>query len=626
MDTTRTIKKVKGGVQDLLLGKGRVLQERAGGTYEIDRLDVPITVDSIAEMEALDTEHYTRARVYADEVTFDDYIYSAADTKWHLSANSVLSVGTIADLRNLEPTVDGQQINLLGHTVAGVGGGVFYYDASDTTSADNNGTIIITSSGKRWKRKLTDRVPTVLDFGALGKGAGFPDSEAFQNAANNGNFHIPRFGDEYYLVGGLTVPAKTIVTGERKFVYTAWSPNNIRGAGAVVYDTSEPTFISWGDGCEINLCAFHGVDKSRDFLDDGSGGGGFRMFQTDVFRCKFGFGRAAGTGNSRLLQCHFSGNSTGIVGLTDGHVYMCEINANDYAGIRISTGNNATTYIGNKVEWNSTYGFQIYGTNFFNIITGGVIDRNGLAGISVMHEAVLQVSDVLLWRNARFAEDDPSEDCHIRLGGQVKSVQFSNVKTRSGVGDSGEGYNSPASAVVAYANQNEIDSITGCDFTGAVSRVFNLSTGGKLNIKACAGNVMDGLPLSAYYYPTFEKVSATTGVVVVGDVVGREVINQYTVPTEVVFDSLPKLEKYSVKTYEVTISTRASTGTIGTSRLLLLMAREGGGASVYVKDVASTTLSLPVTATASTEGDSMTLTLDPSTGNYKSSVTVTYAS
>lgn len=192
MATTRTVKKSKGGVQDLLLGKGTQNQDRAGGTYAIDKLDIPVTTDTVAEMQALDVEDFTRARVYSDTATFEDYIYDAADITgvssdtgngtWHkvvpegteaeLTTGTevkqrwwsprtlahwvvqlfIRNVNTIADLRNLEPLIDGQQLSLLGHTNPGLGGGTFYYDASDTTSADNNGTTIVTAGAKRWKR------------------------------------------------------------------------------------------------------------------------------------------------------------------------------------------------------------------------------------------------------------------------------------------------------------------------------------------------------------------------------------------------------------------------------------------------------------------------------------------
>ena len=79
-------------------------------------------------------------------------------------------VDTIANLRLLKPSFDGQQVDVLGHTLAGIGDGQFYYDPDDTTSADNNGTVIVTSSGERWKRILNGYVSPEM-FGALYSGA-----------------------------------------------------------------------------------------------------------------------------------------------------------------------------------------------------------------------------------------------------------------------------------------------------------------------------------------------------------------------------------------------------------------------------------------------------------------------
>jgi hypothetical protein len=83
-----------------------------------------------------------------------------------VSVLSLVEVATIALLRAIEPTINGQQISLLGHTLAGFGGGTFYYDASDTTSADNNGTVIVTPGDKRWKRLVKNSYP-ITDFGAI---------------------------------------------------------------------------------------------------------------------------------------------------------------------------------------------------------------------------------------------------------------------------------------------------------------------------------------------------------------------------------------------------------------------------------------------------------------------------
>ncbi|WP_188317995.1 phage tailspike protein [Salmonella enterica] len=59
----------------------------------------------------------------------------------------------INDLRMIEPTIESQLINVIEHSDGvGIGGGFFEYDSIDNTSADDDGMIIVTPSGKRWKR------------------------------------------------------------------------------------------------------------------------------------------------------------------------------------------------------------------------------------------------------------------------------------------------------------------------------------------------------------------------------------------------------------------------------------------------------------------------------------------
>lgn len=68
--------------------------------------------------------------------------------------DTILVLVTVAGLRLTEPSYNGQIVKLLGHTTAGIGGGDFRADLSDTTTADDDGITIVTSGGKRWKRIL----------------------------------------------------------------------------------------------------------------------------------------------------------------------------------------------------------------------------------------------------------------------------------------------------------------------------------------------------------------------------------------------------------------------------------------------------------------------------------------
>lgn len=74
---------------------------------------------------------------------------------------AVTAIATIAILRTTEPVYNGQIITLLGHTTAGVGGGDFRHDLSDTSTDDNNFTIV-TAGGKRWKRIIEENGTNIL--------------------------------------------------------------------------------------------------------------------------------------------------------------------------------------------------------------------------------------------------------------------------------------------------------------------------------------------------------------------------------------------------------------------------------------------------------------------------------
>ena len=76
-----------------------------------------------------------------------------------------LPVENVVKLREFEPTVDGQECRLSGHTVKGIGGGDFYAILNDMGGVDNNGTKFMTAGGHSWNRKVVDTI-TPQDFGA----------------------------------------------------------------------------------------------------------------------------------------------------------------------------------------------------------------------------------------------------------------------------------------------------------------------------------------------------------------------------------------------------------------------------------------------------------------------------
>ncbi|MHB4163720.1 phage tail fiber protein [Klebsiella pneumoniae] len=117
---------------------------------------------------------------------------SAADVMIELASSDGFKwLGRCSDvgaLRLLEPTFSGQIIPVVSYhagwsavSSAPVGGGDFYYDANDTTSADDGVMVFVTGGGRRWKR-ITDDI-TLEMAGAYGDGVN-DDTVYLQRAFN----------------------------------------------------------------------------------------------------------------------------------------------------------------------------------------------------------------------------------------------------------------------------------------------------------------------------------------------------------------------------------------------------------------------------------------------------------
>ncbi len=85
---------------------------------------------------------------------------------------SFVTLNSIGALRALEPNLHGEIAEVLSwQEGTGYGGGIFTYDMSDKSTAEDYGVTIVTAKGARWKRYLAKpSALSVVDFGAIPDG------------------------------------------------------------------------------------------------------------------------------------------------------------------------------------------------------------------------------------------------------------------------------------------------------------------------------------------------------------------------------------------------------------------------------------------------------------------------
>lgn len=128
-----------------------ILKNAAGATiWDRDNVSTAPTLDDLSGSDGASFIGY-------DDATLDVFLKDRL--------NRV--VDTIAALRGLDKTKYTRAF-VTGYYGAGDGGGgAYWYDSGDTTSADNGGSVIVATDSARWKLSETDRF-SVKQFGAKG--------------------------------------------------------------------------------------------------------------------------------------------------------------------------------------------------------------------------------------------------------------------------------------------------------------------------------------------------------------------------------------------------------------------------------------------------------------------------
>lgn len=119
--------------EDIAYGEGVITQARGGVNVDVNQVRTIVPVNSLVELNALDTTKFTKAILFSGTaVTIYNY-YSGA---WNKGTSEVQ---TLNELRSM-PAVAGMSVTVKGHTSFGIGGGNF--DTFNGTVVDDNGDKI----------------------------------------------------------------------------------------------------------------------------------------------------------------------------------------------------------------------------------------------------------------------------------------------------------------------------------------------------------------------------------------------------------------------------------------------------------------------------------------------------
>ena len=300
------------------------------------------------------------------------------------------SVANIAALRAATTTsLTPGQVLVDGYfTGADGGGGLFWYNSTDTTTADNSGTIIVDASSRRWYRVVQDAAFNLDWFGGTATTADCSSAIKLALAAMKGpggtvvisgarsfgseiDFTFPS-GRFSLTVQGIGAEASSMTwAGTNGFTCFASNP-----AHTVHFrDISIVTSSSLGfSGVTLNNSVQGGIFGQNDFTRvtfRGADGGGASNGWTTALS-------VVGWGNITYETCLFYGNSTanGTTGLsvagvpTGGFKYSLIHNLSNCGFFNLGIGFSYGTYV---------QGVQIVNCNFTNGTTDVYLPTGGAA-------------------------------------------------------------------------------------------------------------------------------------------------------------------------------------------------------------------------------------------------------
>lgn len=252
--------------------------------------------------------------------------------------------------------------------------GVFFYDAGDTTSADNGGTIIVGSDLRRWKRYYNNFVLPEW-FGAVADDS-TDSSQAFVSAFSTGS--------PIFTTGKYVVRQRFVVTGPVSLIGITRQQSSLRwpsdapSAGISVTAQTLEDQITYMDIDLINQCLNSGSDSFLFATWAGLTGYSVTTYFTNKFVMVRSLARCDGDGRARKM-CEVQNLYGGLL----EHTYLI---GNPKIGIDSQTTAYRTTHgfhASHDGVATNTVGMKLYDVHSYSVRDACTIDE--VEGVEIQH-------------------------------------------------------------------------------------------------------------------------------------------------------------------------------------------------------------------------------------------------
>jgi len=276
----------------------------------------------------------------------------AASTGASLIGGGGQVVDSITALRALLKTSPSKHALTTGYYAAGDGGSsTYWYDASDTTSLDNGGTVIVATDGGRWKL-WRDQVVSIKQFGAKGDDA-TNDTAAFNAAFAAG---VRLYGPAGTYKCNAIATSRVIFQGDGS--HSTFIKPFSTATAAITYRFQDGSWY------------YHSEFRDVSFISSGKVGIGFAFGQSIIANY------SAGDEQCRMVKfygCYFAGFNKGVYfpyGNISSEFYSCGFAGNYYGVYALNNKFGSGMHAGNKYFFGGAFDSNTCGVYIHNTITG----------------------------------------------------------------------------------------------------------------------------------------------------------------------------------------------------------------------------------------------------------------